>query len=83
MSHEEHSSGHVVVAGIAPNELVALMWQQVLQDEGIVVALKPGGMGHGYATNALNEHYVLVRDDQAELARAILSDLESEDESIS
>lgn len=70
----------VVTAAVAPNEIVAMIWQQVLEDEGIIVALKPGGMGHSYTANALNEHYLLVREDQAERARSILAELESEDE---
>jgi hypothetical protein len=69
----------VVSIAIAPNEMVAMMWQQVLGDEDIVAALKPGGIGQAYASNALNEHFILVREDQAERARAIIDDFESDD----
>jgi hypothetical protein len=69
----------VVSIAIAPNEMVAMMWQQVLGDEGIVAALKPGGIGQAYSSNALNEHFILVREDQAERARAIIDDFESDD----
>lgn len=83
MNHEERDDVRVVAAAVAPNEIIAQLWQQVLEDEGIIVALKPGGMGHSYATNALNEHYILVREDQAERARSILAELEDEDDSSS
>lgn len=83
MNHAERDDVRVVAAAVAPNEIVAELWQQVLEDEGIIVALKPGGMGHSYVTNALNEHYILVREDQAERARAIIAELETEDESSS
>jgi hypothetical protein len=72
-----------VTVAIAPNEIVARMWQEVLQDEGIVVALKPAGPGHSFATPALVEHYILVLSDHAQRARAIIDDLESEDSALS
>jgi hypothetical protein len=77
----KHQQPEVISIAIAPNEMVAQMWQQVLRDEGIIAALKPGGIGQAYASNALNEHYVLVRQDQAERARAIIDDFESDDSS--
>lgn len=83
MSHAGRDDVRVVVAGVAPNEIVADLWQQVLADEGIVAALRPGGAGHSFASNALNEHFILVREDQAERARAIIAELESEDNSLS
>jgi hypothetical protein len=58
----------------APNEPIALMWRDVLAHEGIIALLKPGGAGYSYGHNALNEHYILVRDDQADLARQVLAD---------
>jgi len=73
----------VVPVAVAPNEVIADLWRQVLQDEGIIVALKPGGIGHAYASNALNEHYLLVREDQAERAREVLAELEEDDEASS
>lgn len=83
MSSQDRDKVRVVTAAVAPNEIVAQLWQQVLEDEGIIVALKPGGMGHSYTSNALNEHYLLVREDQAERARSIIAELESEDDSLS
>lgn len=70
----------IVQAGVAPNEAIALWWKEILEDEGIAVALRPGGIGFGYFANALNEHYILVRDDQLELATEILNELVEEDE---
>lgn len=73
-------SGRVIEVAVAPNEITADMWRQVLEDEGIIVALKPGGVGFGFGSSALMEHYVLVREDQAERARSIIAELESDDE---
>lgn len=69
-----------VTVAIAPNEIVARMWQEVLQDEGIVAALKPAGPGQSFATTALIEHYVLVLSEHAQRARAIIDELETEDD---
>jgi hypothetical protein len=81
MTHDEHHDGRrVVQIAVAPNEITADMWRQVLEDEGIVVALKPGGAGFSFGSSALMEHYVLVREDQAERARSIIAELESSDE---
>jgi hypothetical protein len=80
MSEEaEGLSGNVVEIAVAPNEITADMWRQVLEDEGIIVALKPGGAGFAFGSSALMEHFVLVREDQAERARAIIAELESSD----
>ena len=68
----------VIQVAIAPNEIVADMWRQVLEDEGIIAALKPDGAGFAFGSSALMQHFVLVRADQAERARAIIAELESE-----
>jgi hypothetical protein len=70
----------IVEVGVATNELTADMWRQVLEDEGIIAMLKPGGVGFAFGSSALMEHHVLVREDQAELARAIIDELESSEE---
>ena len=81
MSEEaEGLSGNVVEIAVAPNEITADIWRQVLEDEGIIVALKPGGAGFAFGSSALMEHFVLVREDQAERARAIIAELESSDD---
>jgi hypothetical protein len=81
MSNEEPSnSGRVVEVAVAPNEITADLWRQVLEDEGIIVALKPGGAGFAFGSSALMEHSVLVREDQADLARSIIAGLEMSDD---
>ena len=81
MSNESASqSGRVVEVAVAPNEITADIWRQVLEDEGIIVALKPGGAGFAFGSSALMEHFVLVREDQAERARSIIAELESSDD---
>jgi hypothetical protein len=72
------SEASIVQVGIAPNEIVAELWRQVLRDEGIIALLKPAGLGHAYVPNDLNPHYILVRLDQADLAREVIASL-SED----
>lgn len=75
-----NSSDKVVQVGVAPNEAIGLLWKQVLEDEGIVVMLRPGGIGQGYFSNALNEHYIMVHESNAETALEILDELLAEDE---
>ena len=77
MSEDEIDSGRVVEVAVAPNEITADIWRQVLEDEGIIVALKPGGAGFAFGSSALMEHFILVREDQAELARSIIAELEA------
>ena len=81
MNDAEHIDGRrVIQVAVAPNEITADMWRQVLEEEGIIVALKPGGAGFSFGSSALMEHFVLVREDQAERARSIIAELESSDE---
>jgi|GEM_PF-607661 len=81
MNDDERFAGQrVVEVAVAPNEITADIWRQVLEDEGIVVALKPGGVGFAFGSSALMEHFVLVREDQADLARSIIAELESSDD---
>jgi hypothetical protein len=80
MNEETIDGSRVVQIAVAPNEITADMWRQALEDEGIVVALKPGGAGFAFGSSALMEHYVLVREDQAELARSIIAELEASDD---
>lgn len=70
----------VVHVATAPNETIAMMWRDVLRDEGIVAMVKGGAAGYGLGHNLLNEQYIMVREDQYELAREILTELEEEDE---
>ncbi|MCC6935489.1 MAG: hypothetical protein IT333_03145 [Thermomicrobiales bacterium] len=77
----DQSPDRVIVAAIAPSEVVAQLWRQVLEDEGIIVALRARGLGHTYTPSLLAEHDILVRADQADRARAILSELDDADSS--
>ena len=76
----ESDGPNIVQVGVAPNEAIALWWQDILSEEGITSVMRPGGIGMGYFSNALNEHYILVREDQAELALEILNDIAAADE---
>jgi hypothetical protein len=71
----------VVQVAVAPNEPIADLWRQILDDEGIVAVVKPAGAGFAFGSNALNQQIILVREDQAELARDILSEIEADDAS--
>jgi len=63
----------------APNETIAVMWRDLLADEGIVAAIQPGGAGYSFGHNLLNEQYILVREDQAERAMQIIDEFESDE----
>lgn len=75
--HTNHS--RVVRIATAPNEMVAEMWRDILQDEGIVVALQPDGAAWGMGMNALNAQHLLVREDQAQRALDVLAELDAEE----
>lgn len=83
MSDGATQGSRVVEVAVAPNEIVADMWRQALEDEGIVVALKPGGVGFAFGSSALMEHFVLVREDQADLARSIIDAFEATEDASS
>ena len=68
----------IVHVATAPNETIAMMWRDVLGDEGIVAMVKGGASGYGLGHNLLNEQYILVREDQSVAAREILSGFEDE-----
>ena len=70
---------NIVQIATAPNEAIGAMWKDVLEDEGIVVMLKPGGAGYALGYAALSEHFVYVRADQAAMAREILADFLSDE----
>jgi hypothetical protein len=79
MTTRNPDESRAVTVAVAPNEIVARMWQEVLQDEGIIAALKPAGPGQSFATTALVEHYLLVLSEHAQRARAIIDEMESDD----
>ena len=62
------------------NQMEAELLQQVLAEEGIVSMVKPSGAGHGFASPALVEHALLVRSDQAPLAREVVDAFSAEED---
>lgn len=68
----------IIEVGRAPNEVIADLWRQVLEDEGIVPLMRPVGAGPSFGSTAFSEYQVLVREDQAPRARAIIAELEEE-----
>jgi hypothetical protein len=70
----------IVQVGVAPNEAIALWWKDILGEEGIPSFIRPGGIGMAYFSNALNEQYIMVREDQSELALEILNEITNADE---
>ncbi len=64
----------------APNEPIARLWEQVLQDAGIPVLVRPGGPGAGaWGSVATFEHGLFVRKGDLERAREIIA-AESDDD---
>jgi hypothetical protein len=58
----------------APNEPIARLWEQVLQDAGIPVLVRPGGPGAGaWGSVATFEHGLFVREGDLERAREIIA----------
>jgi len=58
----------------APNEPLAGLWEQVLQDAGIPVLVRPGGPGAGaWGSVATFEHDLFVREGDLERAREIVT----------
>jgi hypothetical protein len=69
----------VVPVAVAPNEIVAAFWREVLATEGIVALVKARGPGLAYFTTFGSEHVLYVLEPLAERARAILAELEDSD----
>jgi len=69
----------VVPVAVAPNEIVAALWREVLAAEGIIALIKATGPGVAYFTTFGSEHVLYVLEPLAERARAILADLEAGD----
>jgi hypothetical protein len=58
----------------APNEPLARLWEQVLQEAGIPVLVRPGGPGAGaWGSVATFEHGFFVRKGDLERAREIIA----------
>ena len=58
----------------APNEPLARLWEQVLQEAGIPSLVRPGGPGAGaWGSVATFEHDIFVRESDLERAREIVA----------
>jgi hypothetical protein len=69
----------LVPIAVAPNELVAALWQGVLESEGIPVLVKVLGLGTAYWSTLPVEHALYVRAGDAERARTLLMLLEEDE----
>jgi hypothetical protein len=64
----------------APNEPIARLWEQVLQEAGIPVLVRPGGPGAGaWGSVATFEHGLFVREQDLVRAQAIIAAESDED----
>lgn len=71
----------IVYLATAPNEPVAQLWLQVLEDEGIRAMAKPAGPGYGaWGSVATFEHEVFVLRSDHDRAAAVVAELQAEDE---
>lgn len=78
--HPSHVNEPIVYLATVPNEPLALMWQQILRDEGITAMIKPTGPGVGaWGSAATFEHQIFVIASDRERAREIMADVESPD----
>ncbi len=74
----------VVFLATAPNEPVAQLWLQVLEDEGIRAMAKPAGPGYGaWGSVATFEHELFVLRSTHDRASAVIADLQADDEGVS
>ncbi len=70
----------VVYLATAPNEPVAQLWLQVLEDEGIRAMAKPAGPGYGaWGSVATFEHELFVLRSAHDRASAVIADLREDD----
>lgn len=75
--NREMDDVEIVHVGTAPNEAIAQMWASALRDEGVQVMIRSGGSGYALGHNLLNEQYIFVRQDDVELAREIIADMDA------
>lgn len=69
----------LAVIAVAPNEIVARLWQGALAEEGIRAMLRPLGPGYGaWASAATLEHEIAVLATDAARAREVLAALDEE-----
>lgn len=79
--HPRQPDPHEKIAYLAtaPNEPLARMWAEILEDEGIHVMLKPLGPGYGaWASAATFEHELYVVQSQLARAQEIIAEVEQD-----
>jgi hypothetical protein len=68
----------LVQVAVAPNEIVAALWQGALKEEGIPVLVKVLGLGYAYWSPFVADRALFVRRQDAERAKEILASLSEE-----
>jgi len=68
----------LVQVAVAPNEIVAALWQGALEEEGIPVLVKVLGLGYAYWSPFVADRALFVRRQDAERAKEILTSLSEE-----
>jgi hypothetical protein len=68
----------LVQVAVAPNEIVAALWQGALEEEGIPVLVKVLGLGYAYWSPFFADRALFVRRQDAERAKEILASLSEE-----
>jgi hypothetical protein len=68
----------LVQVAVAPNEIVAALWQGALEEEGIPVLIKVLGLGYAYWSPFVADRALFVRRQDAERAKEILASLSEE-----
>lgn len=65
----------IVQLAAAPNEPIARMWEEMLNDAGVPVLIRPGGPGFGgWGSVATFEHHLYVRPEDLERAQQIMEE---------
>lgn len=73
------SDESIVRLATAPNEPLARMWVELLEEAGIRAMLKPLGPGFGaWGSAATFEHELYVLRSQLEAARELMEEVEGE-----
>jgi hypothetical protein len=65
----------IVQLAAAPNEPIARMWEEMLNDAGVPVLVRPGGPGFGgWGSVATFEHFLYVRPQDLQRAQQIMEE---------
>lgn len=71
--HRERNAERMVPVAVAPNEMIAGMWQGWLENAGIRSMAKPTGPGMAYFTTFGLEHILYVLESDEAQAKEILA----------